>query len=77
MYGIENFSPIINQPEVAILGVNAAKDTVVPVNGELVNGELVVKPLLKLSLTTDHRAVDAEFFSGLKKRIENLALLML
>jgi pyruvate dehydrogenase E2 component (dihydrolipoamide acetyltransferase) len=76
MYGIESFSPIINQPEVAILGVNAAKDTVVPINGEL-----VIKPLLKLSLTTDHRAVDgavaAEFLSGLKKRIENPALLML
>ncbi|MDR3353558.1 MAG: 2-oxo acid dehydrogenase subunit E2 [Synergistaceae bacterium] len=76
MYGIESFSPIINQPEVAILGVNAAKDTVVPINGEL-----VVKPLLKLSLTTDHRAVDgavaAEFLSGLRKRIENPALLML
>jgi pyruvate dehydrogenase E2 component (dihydrolipoamide acetyltransferase) len=76
MFGIESFSPIINQPEVAILGVNAAKDTVVPINGEL-----VIKPLLKLSLTTDHRAVDgavaAEFLSGLKKRIENPALLML
>jgi pyruvate dehydrogenase E2 component (dihydrolipoamide acetyltransferase) len=76
MFGIESFSPIINQPEVAILGVNAAQDTVVPVNGEL-----VVKQLLKLSLTTDHRAVDgavaAEFLSGLKKRIENPALLIL
>jgi pyruvate dehydrogenase E2 component (dihydrolipoamide acetyltransferase) len=76
MYGIESFSPIINQPEVAILGVNALKDTVVPVNGEL-----LVKPMLKLSLTTDHRAVDgavaAEFLSALRKRMENPALLML
>jgi pyruvate dehydrogenase E2 component (dihydrolipoamide acetyltransferase) len=76
MYGIESFSPIINQPEVAILGVNAIKDTVVPVNGQF-----VVKPLLRLSLTTDHRAVDgavaAQFLADIRKRMENPALLLL
>jgi pyruvate dehydrogenase E2 component (dihydrolipoamide acetyltransferase) len=76
MFGIESFSPIINQPEVAILGVNAIRETIVPASGGF-----VVKPLLKLSLTTDHRAVDgavaAQFLSDLRKRIENPALLML
>jgi pyruvate dehydrogenase E2 component (dihydrolipoamide acetyltransferase) len=76
MYGIESFSPIINQPEVAILGVNAIKDTITPVNGQF-----VVKPLLKLSLTFDHRAVDgavaAQFLADLKKKMETPVLLML
>ena len=35
MYGIEAFSPIINQPEVAILGVNTIMETPVVENGEL------------------------------------------
>jgi pyruvate dehydrogenase E2 component (dihydrolipoamide acetyltransferase) len=76
MFGIESFSPIINQPEVAILGVNAIRETIVPANDGF-----AVKPLLKLSLSTDHRAVDgavaAQFLSDLRKRIENPALLML
>jgi pyruvate dehydrogenase E2 component (dihydrolipoamide acetyltransferase) len=69
MYGIESFSPIINQPEVAILGVNALADTVVAVNGAA-----LVRPMMKLSLTTDHRVVDgavaARFLARLKKLLE-------
>ncbi len=76
MFGIESFTPIINQPEVAILGVNAIQDVFVPVNGAP-----VVKPMLKLSLTTDHRVVDgavaAQFLAELKKKLETPALLML
>ena len=76
MFGIESFTPIINQPEVAILGVNAIQDTLVPVNGLPVE-----KPMLKLSLTADHRVVDgavaAQFLAELKKKLETPALLML
>ncbi|MDT3427887.1 pyruvate dehydrogenase E2 component (dihydrolipoamide acetyltransferase) [Paenibacillus forsythiae] len=76
MYGMESFSPIINQPEVAILGVNAIVDTPVAVNGEV-----VVKPLMNLSLTADHRAVDGAVAAGFMQRIkayaENPALLLL
>jgi pyruvate dehydrogenase E2 component (dihydrolipoamide acetyltransferase) len=76
MYGIESFTPIINQPEVAILGVNAIhKEPVV------VNDEFVIKPMMNLSLTADHRVVDgavaAEFLAKLKKYIENPCLLLL
>ena len=74
MYGIESFSPIINQPEVAILGVNTMIDTMV-----VENGQPVVKPLMKLSLTADHRAVDgalaAQFLSYVKKLMEKPALI--
>jgi Pyruvate/2-oxoglutarate dehydrogenase complex, dihydrolipoamide acyltransferase (E2) component, and related enzymes len=76
MYGIEYFSPIINQPEVAILGVNKITDTPV-----VQNGVIVIKPLMNLSLTADHRAVDgsvaAQFLSKLKEYIEKPELMML
>lgn len=76
MFGIEYFSPIINQPEVAILGVNKITETPV-----VENGEIVIKPLMNLSLTADHRAVDgsvaAQFLATLKKYIEKPELLLL
>ncbi|WHH57035.1 dihydrolipoamide acetyltransferase family protein [Petroclostridium sp. X23] len=76
MYGMESFTPIINQPEVAILGVNAIIDTPVAINGQV-----VIKPLMNLSLTADHRAVDgsvaAQFMAKVKEYIENPALLLL
>ena len=72
MYGIESFSPIINQPEVAILGVNTIEEKPV-VRG----GELVIRPMLNLSLTADHRVVDgatgARFLTALVERLEHLS----
>lgn len=76
MYGIESFSPIINLPEVAILGVNAIQDELI-----LRDEEVTVRPTMKLSLTTDHRAVDgavaAQFLQRLKALLENPGLLLL
>jgi pyruvate dehydrogenase E2 component (dihydrolipoamide acetyltransferase) len=76
MYGMESFSPIINQPEVAILGVNAIVDTPV-----VANGEIVIRPLMNISLTADHRAVDgavaAQFMQKIKAYVEKPALLLL
>jgi pyruvate dehydrogenase E2 component (dihydrolipoamide acetyltransferase) len=76
MYGMESFSPIINQPEVAILGVNAIVDTPV-----VVGGEFVIRPLMNISLTADHRAVDgtvaAQFMQKIKAYVEKPALLLL
>ncbi|GGF99516.1 dihydrolipoamide acetyltransferase component of pyruvate dehydrogenase complex [Paenibacillus albidus] len=76
MYGMESFSPIINQPEVAILGVNAIVDTPVAINGEI-----IIRPLMNISLTADHRAVDgavaAQFMQKIKAYVENPALLLL
>ena len=75
MYGIESFSPIINQPEVAILGVNTMEDKVV-----VRNGEICIRPIMNLSLTADHRVVDgsvaAEFLQRIKKLMENPALIL-
>ena len=75
MYGIESFSPIINQPEVAILGVTTMEDRPV-VRG----GEIVIRPIMNLSLTADHRVVDgsvaAEFLQRVKTLLENPALIL-
>ncbi|MCC5909753.1 MAG: 2-oxo acid dehydrogenase subunit E2 [Clostridiaceae bacterium] len=76
MYGIESFSPIINQPEVAILGVNTITETPV-----VVNGRVTIKPLMNLSLTADHRVVDgavaAQFLAKVKEYIEKPEMLLL
>ena len=75
MYGIESFTPIINQPEVAILGVTTMEDRAV-VRG----GEIVIRPMMTLSLTFDHRVVDgsvaAEFLQRVKNLLENPALML-
>lgn len=75
MYGIESFSPIINQPEVAILGVNTMEDKVV-----VRNGEMVIRPMMNFSLTADHRIIDgsvaAEFMQRVKTLMENPALML-
>ena len=75
MYGIESFSPIINQPEVAILGVNAIEDKPVALNGEI-----VIRPMMNLSLTADHRVIDgsvaAQFLQRVKVLLENPALIL-
>ena len=75
MYGIESFTPIINQPEVAILGVNTMEDKVV-----VLGGEMVIRPIMNLSLTADHRVVDgsvaAQFLQRVKSLMENPALML-
>ena len=53
MYGVEVFHAIVNPPQVAILAVGAVADRVVPVNGQP-----AVQPMLTVSLSCDHRAVD-------------------
>lgn len=75
-YGIEAFSPIINQPQVAILGICSIVNT--PMVNE--NMEIEIKPMMKMCLTADHRAVDgavaAEFLQDLKRYMENPAMLL-
>jgi pyruvate dehydrogenase E2 component (dihydrolipoamide acetyltransferase) len=69
MYGVEFFTPIINPPEAAILGVGKIREKPV-----VVNGKMETKPFILLSLSYDHRIIDgapaAEFLSKVKERIE-------
>ena len=73
--GIESFTPVINPPQTAILGV----DTIMKRIKE-VNGEDVTYPAMGLSLTFDHRALDgapaAKFLKELCFALENFDLLL-
>lgn len=76
MYGVESFTAIINQPNAAILSVSSTKNTPVAKDGEV-----VIRPIMKISLTSDHRIIDglaaAKFMTDLKQLLENpLSLLI-
>ncbi|QNM86962.1 pyruvate dehydrogenase complex dihydrolipoamide acetyltransferase [Polaribacter pectinis] len=70
MFGIDNFTSIINQPNSAILSVGAIVEKPV-----VKNGQIVVGNTMNLTLTCDHRTVDgavgAQFLQTLKTFIEN------
>jgi pyruvate dehydrogenase E2 component (dihydrolipoamide acetyltransferase) len=70
MFGIEEFAAIINQPESAILAVGAILDKPV-----VINKQIVVRPVMKITLSYDHRVIDgakaAEFMKTLKEFLEN------
>ncbi|MFN8254358.1 MAG: dihydrolipoamide acetyltransferase family protein [Bacteroidales bacterium] len=71
-FGIEMFTPVINLPQVAILGVN----TILHRPADLGNGVFGFIPYIGLSLTYDHRALDgapaSAFLQDLKLEIEKL-----
>lgn len=70
MFGTKTFNPIINQPNSAILGVAATVQTPV-----VIDGQVVIRPIMAMCLTIDHRLVDgmngAKFMVDLKKLLEN------
>lgn len=73
--GVESFTPVINPPQCAILGVCSVTKRV-----REVNGELKLYPAMGLSLTFDHRAVDgapvARFLKELCTALENFTMLL-
>jgi pyruvate dehydrogenase E2 component (dihydrolipoamide acetyltransferase) len=68
--GGTGFTPIVNSPEVAILGVSRSA-----VEGVFQNGQLVPRTMLPLSLSYDHRLIDgadaARFMRWVAEAIEN------
>ena len=70
MFGIEEFTAIINPPNACILAVGAIRDVPVVENGEVVPGKR-----MKVTLSSDHRIVDgakaAEFLNTVKNLLEN------
>lgn len=68
-------TPIINQPELAIVGLHAMKD-----RPEVVDGEIAIRKMMYLSLSFDHRYVDgaeaARFMSDLVRLVSQPMLLM-
>jgi len=75
MYGVEEFTAIINQPESAILAVGAILDKPV-----VIGKEIVIRPIMKLTLSYDHRVIDgakaAVFTKALKELIEHPILIL-
>ena len=73
MFGVEQFSAVLNPPQAAILAVGATTDRPVAVDGEV-----VVRPMMTVTLTVDHRAVDgapaADFLRTVKRFLEDPAL---
>lgn len=69
MYGVDAFNAVINQPQAAILAVGRIAERVVPVHGQP-----AVQPMMTLTLSCDHRAVDgvraAQFLDTLATLIE-------
>jgi len=69
MYGVKQFAAIVNPPEGAILAVGGTDERAI-----VENGSVVVKKMMTLTLSCDHRVVDgavgAEFLAALKKHIE-------
>ncbi len=72
MLGIDGFTPIINPPEAAILGVGRIQEKLV-----IQNGRIAQIPVMTLSLTHDHRLVDgapaARFLQSIGAQIAQLA----
>ena len=70
MFGIEEFTAIINPPNACILAVGAIRDVPVVENGEVVPGKR-----MKVTLSSDHRIVDgakaAEFLNTVRNLLEN------
>lgn len=70
MYAVDGFTPIINPPETAILGVGRIVEKSV-----VANGSVVILPMMVLSLSFDHRAIDgapaAAFLTELKESLED------
>jgi pyruvate dehydrogenase E2 component (dihydrolipoamide acetyltransferase) len=75
MYAVDGFTPIINQPNGAILGVGRIQEKPV-----IVDGNVEVRSMMELSLSFDHRIIDgapaAEFLTDLKDTLEHPYKLM-
>jgi pyruvate dehydrogenase E2 component (dihydrolipoamide acetyltransferase) len=73
MYGVEQFTAVLNPPQAAILAVGAIEDRPVAENGEV-----VIRPMMTMTLTCDHRTIDgataAEFLQTVKAFLEEPGL---
>lgn len=75
MFGIDSFTPIVNPPEAAILGVGRISE-----RGVGIGGQLVLRPMMTLSLSLDHRILDgapaARFLQRVRQLLEDPYLLI-
>jgi len=75
MYGVDNFTAVINQPEAAILAVSAIQSKPMVENEQIVVGQL-----MQVTLACDHRVIDgavgAAFLKAVKQFLENPSFLL-
>jgi pyruvate dehydrogenase E2 component (dihydrolipoamide acetyltransferase) len=75
MFGIEEFTAIINPPDACILAVGGVKETV-----GIVNGEIAKTNVMKVTLSCDHRVVDgvvgSKFLNTLKELLEEPVMML-
>ena len=75
MFRVEQFTAVLNPPQAAIVAVGAIVERAVPVDGEI-----AVRPMMTLTATFDHRAVDgapaAEFLQSVKELLEEPGLML-
>jgi pyruvate dehydrogenase E2 component (dihydrolipoamide acetyltransferase) len=75
MFGIDQFTAIINPPEAGILAVGALEDKPV-----VIDGELVIRKRMRVTMSCDHRVIDgatgAKFLQTLRRMIENPLMLI-
>jgi pyruvate dehydrogenase E2 component (dihydrolipoamide acetyltransferase) len=67
MFGIEEFTAIINPPDACILAVGGIKETAIVKNGQIVPGNI-----MKVTMSCDHRAVDGAVGSAFLKTLKGL-----
>ena len=76
MFGIQEFTAIINPPEAGILAVGGIEETPV-----VVNGEVKVCPRMRITMSCDHRVIDgaqgARFLATLKSMLEEPTAILL
>lgn len=75
MFGIENFTAIINPPEVGILSISSTKDEPIVVTAADGSKEIAIKPMMNIQVSVDHRIIDgllaAQFVTEIKNLLEN------
>jgi pyruvate/2-oxoglutarate dehydrogenase complex dihydrolipoamide acyltransferase (E2) component len=75
-YGSIMATPVINQPQVAILDLEAVVKRAVVITDEDGNDSIAIRPMTVLGLSWDHRALDgalaAQFLAAIKRRLESL-----
>ena len=73
MFGVEQFVAVLNPPQAAILAVGAVEERAVPLDGAV-----AIRPLMTMTLTCDHRALDgavaADFLRTVKTFLEEPGL---
>jgi pyruvate dehydrogenase E2 component (dihydrolipoamide acetyltransferase) len=75
MFGIDQFTAIINPPEAGILAIGAVEEKPI-----VEDGELVIRKRLRVTMSCDHRVIDgatgAKFLQTLRRLIENPLMLV-